>query len=128
MNPQPKPTKASRPKGPVDTTGLRYAKEHPIRDAKYRADVRQHPCALFSSAECKGQIVCAHLTPPGQASRSMKYTDISCVPLCNDFHHALVDRRIWIADPERDALLVICWSKAIALREVWWRKGGDPTE
>ena len=96
-------------------------KRHPVRDAAYRQFVRQHPCALFSSAECRGPIVCMHLTPPGQASRGQKYSDVACAPGCR-VHHDVIDGRLRINPHLRDALLVIVWSKALEIRESWHRR------
>lgn len=112
--PQPK---TQRPKTRMDTSGLLLAKEHPVIEPKYRVFVRQHSCALHSS-ECRGRVVCAHLTQPGHAARSQKYSDAACVPLC-DYHHDIIDRRVLVPEEERTGLLVLCLFRAIDIREEW---------
>lgn len=117
-----KPTKADRKKRPaMDTTGMPFPKEHPLIDPKYRLFVRQHPCALFAAAECKGRINTAHLTQPGHAARSMKQSDANTCPLC-DYHHDVIDGRVYVKPEIRNELLVVCLFVALELRETWHAK------
>jgi hypothetical protein len=121
INPQPKPTPKSRPKGMIDYSVLPFSKFQPVRNARYREYVRRHSCTLFAALECKGPIQCAHLTPPGAETFGKKWSDIGCVPLCR-YHHDQIDRRVFISEAQRNEKLVICFARALELREAWWRK------
>lgn len=111
-----------RRKGLIDTTGLKYPKFHPSRDAKYRQYVRNNgPCILPNvNAPCgtkpdRGSVECAHLPASGQRGFGFKVSDAACVPLC-PVHHDLLDGQVlpW-------QIVAFLWMRALFIREAWWR-------
>lgn len=56
-----------------------------IRDAKYRAFIRQFPCIVCGT---RRDIEAAHFGPHGM---SVKSCDSTCLPLCFDHHQAAKD-------------------------------------
>lgn len=74
-------------------------KELTPRSEKYKAFIREQPCLLLDCGmgPCDGDVVPHHSASGGM---SIKGSDFSCLPLCNNHHHLMDDagkkgRGIW---------------------------------
>ena len=111
---------AGRPEQPMDTTELPLGKVRYLRDATYRARIREsHSCLLpnFEGRKCgpigdRQPVEAAHLEHGGTA---IKGSDASCVPLC-PIHHDMLD-----AETLPWQIVAFLWKKAWELREQWHR-------
>ena len=110
----PKPTREDRKRAAIDTSELALSKRHFERDAEYRAWIRTHRCLLHWFSRCEGPVEAAHLQRGG---RSLKGSDLSCIPLCGLRHHRLLDGNS--LDHEITAFL---WMKCWELLCQWIRR------
>jgi hypothetical protein len=62
-----------------------YARNTPVRDAKYRALIRTLPCAVCGA---HWGIEAAHTGPHGMSQKS---SDLDCIPLCRKHHRTGAD-------------------------------------
>ena len=111
---------AARPEQPIDTGELPLGKTRYLRDATYRAWIRDsHRCLLpnHENRRCgsigeRGEVEAAHLEHGGTA---IKGSDASCIPLC-PVHHDMLD-----AETLAWQIVAFLWMKAWQLREEWHR-------
>lgn len=82
----PKPSRFDRPQRQREGVGAgKLAKPKPIRDAKFRAFVRLHPCAIKGKPghRCMSPIDAAHIEGNGMGTKA---DDLLTIALCRAAH------------------------------------------
>lgn len=111
----------AKPELPIDTGELAQPKARYLRDAAYRAWIRDtHKCLLpnHEGKKCgtigdRGNVEAAHLEHGGTG---IKGSDASCIPLC-PVHHDTLD-----AETLPWQIVAFLWMKCWQLREDWHRR------